>query len=88
MEDNLKFPFPATCVRKRDISPLKIKEKVEVVGLPTESECEREMFVAIVWEGRRFSVPLDQLECVRCDKKTKQAIEDWHYWVKHGYQFG
>ena len=52
MEDNLKFPFPALCVRKRNISPLKLKENVEAVGMPTESECEREMFVAIVWEGR------------------------------------
>lgn len=88
MEDNLKFPFLATCVKKRDISPLKLKEKVEVVGLPTESECEREMFVSILWNDRRFSVPLDQLQCVRCDKKTKQAVEDWHYWVRQGYQFG
>lgn len=88
LEDNLKFPFPATCVRKRDISPLKIKEKVEVVGMPTESECEREMFVSITWEGRRFAVPLNQLQCDCRDKETQQAIEDWHYWVKQGYQFG
>ncbi len=86
--DNLKFPFPATCVRKRDISPLKIKEKVEVVGMPPEDECEREMFVAILWQERRFSVPLDQLECACRDKKTKQAVDDWHYWVRQGYQFG
>jgi hypothetical protein len=88
LEDNLKFPFSATCARKRDISPLKIKEKVEVVGMPVESECERELFVTITWEGRRFSVPLGQLECVGGDKKTKQAIADWHYWVNQGYQFG
>ncbi len=37
---------------------------------------------------RRGTVPLDQLQCVRCDKKTKQAVEDWHYWVRQGYQFG
>jgi hypothetical protein len=88
LEDNLKFPFPATCVKKRAISPLKLKENVEVVGMPPEVECEREMFVTIVWESRQFSVPLDQLQCMRCDKKTKQAIEDWHYWVTQGYQFG
>jgi hypothetical protein len=88
LEDNLKFPFPAACIKKRDISPLKLKEQVEAVGMPIESECERELFVTIVWEGRRFSVPLDQLRCVSCDRKTKQAVEDWHYWVKQGYQFG
>jgi hypothetical protein len=88
LKDNLKFPFAAICARNRDISPLKLKEKVEVVGMPIERECEREMFVAITWEGRRFSVPLDQLECVCSDEKTKQALADWHYWVSQGYQFG
>jgi hypothetical protein len=88
LKDNLKFPFSATCLKKRDISPLKLKEKVEVVGMPPEAECEREMFVFIVWNDRRFSVPLDQLECATRDKKTRQAVEDWHYWVRQGYQFG
>jgi len=88
LEDNLKFPFPATCVKKRDISPLKLKENVEIVGMPPIDECEREMFVSITWEGRRFAVPLDQLQCECRDKKTKQAIEDRHYWVKQSYQFG
>jgi hypothetical protein len=75
LEDNLKFSFPATCVRKRDISPLKIKEKVEVVGMPPEVECKREMFVAIRWEGRRFSVSLDQLECVAVIKKPNRPSQ-------------
>ncbi len=88
LEDNLDFPFTATCVKKRDISPLKLREKVEVVGLPLEGECEREMFVTILWSDRRFSVPLDQLECVTRDKETSQAVEDWHYWVRQGYRFG
>jgi len=88
LEDNLKFPFPATCVKKRDISPLKLKEKVEVAGMAPEAECEREMFVSIRWNDRRFSVPLDQLACDSPDKKTKQAVEDWHYWVRQGRQFG
>jgi len=88
LEDNLGFPFMARCVKKRDISPLKLMEKVEVVGLSTESECEREMFVSIFWNDRQFSVPLDQLECVARDKETKQAVKDWQYWVRQGYRFG
>jgi len=88
LEDNLQFSFPATCVKKRDISPLKLKERVEVVGMAPEDECEQEMFVSILWNDRRFAVPLDQLECGSRDGKTKQAIADWHYWVKQGYQFG
>lgn len=88
LQDNLKFPFPVTCVKKRAISPLTLKEQVEVVGMPPIGECEREMFVSITWEGRRFAVPLDQLQCECRDRKTKQAVEDWHYWMVRGYQFG
>lgn len=88
LEDNLRFSFPATCVKKRDISPLKLKERVEVVGMAVEDECEHEMFVTVLWNDRRFAVPLDQLECEVRDRKTKQAVEDWHYWVGQGYQFG
>jgi hypothetical protein len=32
-------------------------------------------------------VLLSQLKPVSAtDKPTKQAIEDWHYWVKMGYE--
>jgi hypothetical protein len=88
LEENLLFPFPAICIKKRAISPLKLKEKVEVVGLPPEDECEGEIFVSILWRDRRFSVPLDQFQCECRDKKTKEAIADWHYWVNQGYRFG
>jgi hypothetical protein len=88
MEDNLNFSFPATCIRTREISPLKLRENVEVIGLPSEDECENELFVTVLWNDRRFSVPLDQLACAMCDRKTKQAVEDWHYWVRQGYRFG
>lgn len=88
LENSLKLPFPATCVKKRDISPLKLKEKVEVAGMAPEAECEREMFVSILWNERKFAVPLDQLQCDSRDRITKQAVEDWQYWIKQGYQFG
>lgn len=61
---------------------------MEVVGLPPINECEREMFVDILWNDRKFSVPLDQLEYASRDKETRQVIEDWHYWVRQGYRFG
>ena len=28
----------------------------------------------------------DELEGIRVDEETQQAIEDWHYWVKQGYE--
>jgi hypothetical protein len=88
LEDNLVFPFTAICVKKRASSPLKLKEKVDAVGLPPIEECEHEMFVSILWNDRRFVVPLEQLACGPCDKETRQAVEDWHYWTKQGYRFG
>jgi hypothetical protein len=30
-------------------------------------------------------VPLAQLKVIQADAATKQAVEDWHYWVQQGY---
>jgi hypothetical protein len=86
LEEQLKFPFMATCTNKRVISPLRVKDEVRVVGMPGEDECEHEMFVTIRWERDRLAVPLAQLRPISAtDKRTKQGVEDWHYWVKMGY---
>ena len=87
LEDKLAFPFKAKCVAPREISPLKRGEEVEVIGMPSEDECEREMFVTVEWEKRTVAVPLSQLTGVDVDKETRQAIEDWDYWVGRGYEF-
>jgi len=50
-------------------------------------ECEHDMFVLIRWKQRQLAVPLMQLEGIEVDEETKQAIEDWHYWVNRGYEF-
>ena len=87
LENRLEFPFTAKCIATRSISPLKTGEVVEVVGMAPEDECEREMFVTIRWEKRKFGVPLSQLEGIKASKETKQAVEDWRYWVTMGYEF-
>jgi hypothetical protein len=88
LQEQLQFPFTATCIAKRAISPLRVKDEVEVIGMPGEEECEHEMFVTIRWEKEGLAVPLSQLKPIsRTDEQTKQAIEDWHYWVKMGYEF-
>ena len=87
LQDALTFPFKAECIKKRAISPLRPGEGVEVVGMPPEKECAREIFVTVGWEGRTFGVPLVQLRCHSRDKKTKEAVADWHYWVERGYEF-
>ena len=88
LQDQLQFPFTATCLVKRAISPLHIKDEDEVLGMPGEEECEHEMFVTIRWEKAGLAVPLSQLQPISVtDEQTKRAVEDWHYWVKMGYEF-
>lgn len=88
LQDQLQFPFTATCIAKRAISPLKVKDEIEAIGMPGEDECEHEMFVTIRWEKDGLALPLSQLKPIAgTDEKTRQAVEDWHYWVKMGYQF-
>ena len=87
LEDNLAFPFKAKSKARREISPLKRGEEVEVVGMPSQDECEREMFVTVEWEKRTLAVPLSQLEGIDVEEDTRQVIEDWHYWVRRGYEF-
>lgn len=89
LEEKLQFPFSALCKAKRPISPLHVDDEVEVLGMAPEDECEKEMFVTIHWEKDGLAVPLSQLNPIRAtDQQTKEAIEDWHYWVEIGYDFG
>ena len=44
------------------------------------------MFVMIRWKSQEFAVPLIQLESIDVDAKTKQAMEDWQYWVDQEYE--
>ena len=87
LEETLQFPFTARCVKARPISPLKVGGEIEATGMAPEDECGHEMFVMIRWERPGLAVPLSQLKAVAADKSTSQAIEDWHYWVKQGYEF-
>jgi Calcium binding len=87
LQEKLGVPFRARCVEEREVSPLSVGEEVEVVGMPPERECEREMFVSIRWGQRKLAVPLAQLEVIEADDETREAVEDWHYWVGWGYQF-
>jgi hypothetical protein len=88
LEGKLSFPFLTRCITQRPISPLRVGDEVQVVGMASETECEREMFVETPWEhGRTLAVPLSQLEVTQAHEATKQAVTDWHYWVEMGYEF-
>jgi Calcium binding len=87
LEERLKFPFKARCKSKRAVSPLRIKEEVDVLGMAPEEECESEMFVQMRWRGGKLAVPLFQLEPLAADAETTEAVADWHYWLDRGYKF-
>ena len=88
LDDVLQFPFLARCIVQRAISPLLKGAEVEVLGIAPGDECEREMFVMIRWDRKEgLGVPLSQLEVIHGDEQTRQAVEDWHYWVNMGYRF-
>jgi Calcium binding len=88
LENTLSFPFLTRCISERAVSPLRVGDEVEVVGMGPGEECEREMLVEIPWEYKRtLAVPLSQLKVVHGNDKTQQAVEDWHYWVGMGYEF-
>ena len=87
LADKLECPFPAECRAKRIISPLEPGERVRVVGMAPEEECEREMFVMVEWQGRTLAVPLSQLSPTDAAEDIAEAVGDWHYWVECGYEF-
>ncbi|MGK7878487.1 MAG: calcium-binding protein [Crocosphaera sp.] len=81
VEDNLNVPFQA----------IWDGEKVEVVAMSDEDECEQEMKVDIRYTEEHnqdvFSVSLSEIDPVDTDETTTEAVNDWKYWVERGYDF-
>ena len=89
LEDKLSFPFAATCTAARAVSPLQKGDEVEVLDMAPSDECQHEMFVMIGYGVKeKLGVPLSQLKPGSdTDDATRQAVEDWLYWVGQGYEF-
>lgn len=87
LTDKICFPFDALCIKKEKKSPLKEGEQVRVLSMSDEAECLRGMYVEIEWNERRLSAPLGQLYPLEADEMSIEAVEDWHYWIKRGYEF-
>ena len=82
--DRLSFPFRAECISVRATSPLRKGEVVEILGLAPEEDCRSQMLVLIQFGGRKMGVPLAQLDPIVADGKTREALDDWRYWVGAG----
>jgi hypothetical protein len=87
LENKIRFPFQAKCIRSTAASPLRKDETVEVRRLAPEDSCSSDMLVLIRWQGRNVAVPLSQLIPLDPDESTAEAVGDWHYWVAQGYCF-
>jgi len=87
LERKIRFPFQAKCIAAKAVSPLLEGESVEVRGMAPEEACASDMLVLIKWQGRTMAVPLSQLQVIKGNKATNEAIADWHYWVAQGYLF-
>ena len=87
LEDKIRFPLQAECIAAKAVSPLLKGETVEVRGMAPEEACASDMLVLIKWQGRTMAVPLSQLQAIKANKTTNEAIADWHYWLAQGYLF-
>ena len=87
LADTMAFPFNAISIQEHHKSPLQEQEPVEVLGMAPEHTCLREIYVNVQRNGQELSVPLAQLQASDVDEDTREALEDWHYWVARGYGF-
>ena len=87
LEAEAQLPLPRpVCYQKIHLSP-KVGDEVEVIGMAPVEDCEHDMFVEMDWDEEELAVPLSQLEVIDADDETREAVEDWLYWSKKGYQF-
>ena len=86
LAETMTFPFQAKCIQEIRKSPLKLDEVLTVVNMVSGDD-SYEMLAEIEFMGRKMGVPLYQLEPIDVDESTRQAIEDWQYWVARGYEF-
>jgi hypothetical protein len=85
LEGKIRFPFQAKCIAADLVSPLRKGKTVEAIRMAPEDNCEHDMSVLVLWQGRKMAVPLSQLVAIDPDESTEDAIGDWHYWVARGY---
>lgn len=81
LDDMMEFPFEARCISEREESPLKEGESVRVIGMSSAEPTLSQQYVTVEWMDRELGIPLQQLEPIDVNDETKQAVEDWRYWL-------
>ena len=85
LDGHLNVPFKARCRHALPGSPLRAGDIVDVLGMAPEWACDTDMLVRIRRGGKQVGVPLAQLKPLSNDRETREAADDWHYWVDRGY---
>ncbi len=84
LEDHIRFPFTATYRSATGVAP----QSVEVIDLACVDDFIDEALVSLGGTKYGQDVPLSEVQPTdAADEQTREAIADWHYWVKRGYHF-
>lgn len=81
----LSFPFFATWKSVKE----DIEDDVKVIDMTNFIYCsqEKDMLVEIVYNNDIQTASLFEMINCDADEKTKEALDDWHYWVNSGNRF-
>ncbi|NOQ63513.1 MAG: hypothetical protein GQ582_03260 [Methyloprofundus sp.] len=85
--DNINFPFSAEYIGNSKIS-LTAKQAInalELVNSEYASDEDLEFFIALVEVevgDILYEIPLEDLQPLTADKVSRQAIEDWRFYIK------
>ncbi len=89
LQNRLSFPFKAQWLTQGVVAATNGQE-VEVIGMATEAECEKEMMVKIRYQDDsgvdEFAVPLTDIQAIAPDADTAEAIADWRYWIEMNHE--
>jgi hypothetical protein len=91
LDDTLNFPFMGKWTKKGRKTSSPQEKQVEVLGMAPDDECEKDMFVEVVYPDGKdedvFTARLSEIEAIDTDDETKEALADWQYWLARGYKF-
>ena len=83
LSDNINFPFEAKWLSGKKAEGRDVK----VLDMSSEDDCLHDMFVKVEYQDDVFSARLSDIEPLKIDAETVQAIADWKYWVNRDYEF-